>query len=283
MSCAVNLGLKALPITILEGDTPLGIVNLTLKTRLTVKSCTIPHHFQYYGPMILGKPQECWAAIDSYLADNFDLAVFSLVPETEGDFPGDRWCRRKRLTFRLEPATFETLRDHCTDDVKNKLNKAARSEIEIETTNEFPGSLYRAAFARRKLKPPVDEFVLGRWVSELGEFGLTKIFMAKVRGAPAAFRVQLIHGRFAYDWLAGSLAEYHPFGVNQLLMLHIGQDHFHRGVLLWDLCGGDIPSIAEFKKSFGPIPVNHYEVERKFGLKGRLYRALMKFRGRKND
>ena len=282
MLSAANLGLEALPLTIFAGDTPLGIVNLAVKRRLAVKNCTIPHHFQYFGPIILAKPRECWATIDSYLKQHFDLAVFSLVPETESDFLGDRWCRRKRLTFRLKPAAFETLRNRCTDDVKNKLNKAARSEIEIRTTSEFPKSLYRATFARRKLRPPVDEFVLERWIGKLAEFGFTKIFLARVQGAPAAFRVQLRYGRFAYDWLAGSLEEYHRLGVNQLLMLHIGQDHFRQGLSLWDLCGGDIPTIAEFKKSFGSIPVNHYEVERWFGLKGRLYRALMKLRDRKD-
>ncbi len=279
---AAILGLKVHPIVILDGSEPLGIANLVVKARPAIKSCTIPHHFQYYGPLIHGKPRECWEAIDSYLSDHFDLAVFSLVPETEGDFIDDRWLRRKRVTFRLEPAAFETLRDRCTDDVKNKLNKAARSGIEIEQVKEFPRAIYRATFARHKLKPPVDDSILHRWIENLDDRGLIKIFVAKVQGVPVAFRAQLRYGRFAYDWLAGSLPEYHPLGVNQFLMLHIGRDHFDRGVQLWDLCGGDVPAVADFKRSFGPTQVSHYEIERRFSFRGNLYRSLMKFRGRRN-
>jgi hypothetical protein len=94
-----------------------------------------------------------------------------------------------------------------------------------------------------------------------------------------AFRGELLYGRFAYDWIAGSDPEYHPTGANQLLMAEIGREFSSLNLEAWDLVGGGgLNSISEFKKSFGAREIAYCQTYRSFGIKGRLFERLRKMR-----
>jgi hypothetical protein len=116
----------------------------------------------------------------------------------------------------------------------------------------------------------------------LTELKLAETYVAMVGGKIAAFRTQLIFGSFAYDWLAGSLPEYLNIGVNNFLVLKIGEQLYHKGITNWDLLGGDIESIGNFKKTFGSNPIRHFQLEKDFNFKGKFYRVLMELKAKLN-
>jgi hypothetical protein len=208
--------------------------------------------------------------------ENIDTAVLSLTPEEypKADYPG--WQTLPRITYYLHPGEFDEMKSRCADSVKNKLNKAIKSGISAAAVDEFPWDIYMASFNRQGIKPPLGQDETSEWVRRLTALDLARTFVAYMDDKPIAFRTQLRYRQYAYDWLAGSLNEYGKFGVNQYLMLKIGEDHFRNGIKHWDLLGGDIKSIGDFKKSFGSIVQNHVQLEKNFSWKGALYRRLMK-------
>jgi hypothetical protein len=272
------LDLEPHPIALLEDDRVAGFANFMLNCKFGVKTMTIPKFYQYYGPVILKPTADFNAAIEKYLKQNSDLAVFSLVPEFAEQFNSDSWKKIDRLTYYLKPDTYENLRKNCFDDVKNKLNKAMKSGIEVKQIDDFPYDVYEASFKRQGLNPPMEESRLVSWISKLVKSGMARTFAAYKSNELLAFRTQLIANGFAYDWLAGAHPEANSLGVNQLLILTIGQELFNAKIINWDLLGGDIKSIGDFKRSFGSIPRHHAQIERAFSLKGKIYRSLMKLK-----
>ena len=112
---------------------------------------------------------------------------------------------------------------------------------------------------------------------------LAETYIAVYDNKPVAFLTMLIWGNYAYVWLSGSIPDYRHIGVNNFLVLKIGEQLYHRGVANWDMLGGDIESIGDFKKSFGSTLVTHLQLEKNFTLKGKVYRNLMKLKARLND
>lgn len=243
---------------------------------------TIPKYFQYYGPILFESDSGLITTIEKHLKQNTDLAIFSLTPEISDIIKLNLWGKADRLTYYIKPDTFENTRKKCSEDVKNKLNKAMKAGIEIKLIDEFPFHIYQATFKRQNLNLPMPESQLIGWVSKLAQNGLAKTYVAYHSDKLLAFRTQLIAHGYAYDWLAGSLPDTNPLGVNQLLMLTISQELREANIANWDLLGGDIKSIGDFKRSFGSIPRHHLQIERAFSLKGKIYRSLMRLKGAGN-
>jgi hypothetical protein len=277
------LGLEPEPVVSILDNAIVGLGNFLVKNRFGIRTMTIPKFFQYYGPVMFESSAEVMPALEKHISQNTDLAVFSIVPQNSESSIYRRWDLTERLTYYLKPDSLENLRKGCFEDVKNKLNKAAKSGIEIRVGEEFPYDIYRATFKRQGLKPPMPELELTRWVDQLIESGLAKTFIAYQSGRPLAFRTQLIAHKYAYDWLAGSFPDANPLGVNQFLIVNIGNELYKNGIGSWDLLGGDIKSIGEFKRSFGSVPQKHLQIELGFTLKGKIYRQLMKIRESSHD
>jgi len=280
---AEMLELQPCPLVFIKENRVAALANFMLNIKYGINTMTIPKLFQYYGPARLEPDSRVINTMEKYLEHKVDLAIFSLTPEFTSKKEFDFWKKGDRLTYYLKPETFENLRKNCFEDVKNKLNKAIKSKIAVKLIGEFPYNIYMETFRRRNLNPPLVESRLALWVNKLIEIGLAKTYAAYQADKLVAFRTQLIAHGYAYDWLAGSLPEAQPYGVNQFLMLSIGQELFEANIINWDLLGGDIKSIGDFKRSFGSEMRPHLQVERAFTLKGKIYRALMKLKGIGND
>jgi CelD/BcsL family acetyltransferase involved in cellulose biosynthesis len=107
---------------------------------------------------------------------------------------------------------------------------------------------------------------------------MLRIYIAKTNGDPIAFRGQLLQGEFAYDWIAGSDPEFHATGANQLLMAEIGHELAGGGIKIWDLVGGQIKSIADFKRSFGAREFYHYQAYKSFNIRGKIFGVMRKLK-----
>lgn len=275
--------LEFAPIIALKGNRIVGLANLLIRRRAGIKSSSIPTLIQYYGPVNLTDEIDVTGLIIEKLAmDKIDLSIFSLPPEYGHEFNYSGWRKSERLTYFLKPNTFESMFSCSTSSCKNKINKAIRNNIEVAESKSVPIDIYSKTFTRRNMMPPISLDTLTKWSDRLNELGLLKTFIARHNSISIAFRSIFYYGRYAYNWVSGALPEAFKYGAGNLLMVKVCEYLFKKGIIHYDLVGGDIKSIAEFKKSFGSIPKKHIQVERSFTLKGKIYRGLMKMKARLN-
>ena len=272
------LNLKFQPLLCISNEELTGIANTFTANRFNVKTAFIPNLFQYYGPITLKPDERIFEYIDEAIKTEADAAIFSLTPEEclKSSHPG--WQKQDRLTYYLIPGNFENMKSRCSGDVKNKINKAIKADVKVMQSDKFPYEIYNSSFERKGMKPPVERQKIINWVEKMMELHLAETFLAVVDDKPVAFRTELILGKYAYDWLAGAIIKYSSIGVNQMLVLKIGDTLYHKGIKSWDLLGGDIKSIGDFKKSFGSISKKHVQLEKCFNLKGKIYHKLMKMK-----
>ncbi|MEE8418009.1 MAG: GNAT family N-acetyltransferase [candidate division Zixibacteria bacterium] len=256
-------------------------LNLLFQQRKVVKAATIPLMFQYFGPLFLEEDSEeqSMAEVDRYLSGKCDFAYFSFSPgfRPAAGFPSG-WHAIQTATLALTAEDLKAWGDCFRHDVRNKIRKARKESVRIEQCESLPQELWSLAYTRRGLKPPLEPPALARWCERLMTNSMLKLYVAKINDNPVAFRGQLFLGPFAYDWIAGSDPEFHATGANQLLMAEIGHEHAGAEIKTWDLVGGQIKSIADFKKSFGARMVYHYQAYKSFNLKGKVFSVVRKFK-----
>jgi hypothetical protein len=256
-------------------------LNLLLQNRRLIRAATVPLLFQYFGPLpIRGsfnlKEME---SVDRYISTVCDFVYFSLSPSAGGEsvFPRG-WRSVPTITLALGERDMAGWGSGFRDDVKNKIRKAKRERIHVETSETLPEKLWMLAYRRRGISLPLSPGDLTQWCSELMGDSLLKLYVARSGDVPVAFRGELLQGRFAYDWIAGSDPDYHSSGANQLLMAEIGDDLKSRNIKTWDLVGGQIKSIAEFKKSFGAREVSHHQAYKSLNFKGGIFGIARKLK-----
>ena len=280
LAASVHLGLQFRPLLCYRSGSLCGIANLLSRKRGRINSASIPQLFQYYGLKTLGDQPDLFEELERTLVDNYDLAVLSLTADESQKYNYKGWRQRKRLTYLLQPGSFEKMKKRCFPDVKNKVNKALKAGISIAGPVDFPYELYSITFRRRGKKPPVARSRLIGWVNELSKLKLAETYIALMGEKSVAFRTELTWAGTAGDWLAGADPQFLNTGANQLLMLKMGEILAGKGITDWDLLGGDLPGIGKFKRSFGSEPVAHLQIEKNFTNKGKLYRGLMKLRSK---
>jgi len=274
------LDLEFNPLICIISEKLAGLANLLTGKKYGVKTALIPPLFQYYGPVSLSENDNIIHEFIQYINNNYDTAVFSLTPESGLKATPPGWKARERLTYYLKPDDLETMKSRSIHSARKQVNKSINAQIEFKCQDKFYPDIYKASFDRQNIKPPLNIRLMTDWINRLIELKLVKVYAALVDGRTVAFRAQLVFGRYAYDWLAGCYQEYLNLGVNNFLVLKIGDYLYKKGIINWDLLGGDIESIGKFKKSFGSIPRQHFQIERNFSCKGRLYRILMKAKAR---
>jgi hypothetical protein len=274
-------GLKGESICLSMGGNPVVVLNILSRERGPMRTATIPFLFQYFGALTLGRdfPAERASELNALIRDRCDFAIFSFPP----DFPVEvlakyGWKLKKTLTLALTGEGLASWGRDFRDDVKSKIRKSERESIEIENSESFPNELWAGAFARKGMRPPIEPSILEKWCHSLLGNSILKIFVARKDGVIVAFRGELIWGDFAYDWIAGSDPAYHSTGANQLLMAEIGREIAGSGIKAWDLVGGSIKSINDFKRSFGAREYVHYHGEVSYNMKGRLFSVLRRLR-----
>jgi hypothetical protein len=258
-----------------------GAVNLLWRQRAIFHAASLPLLFQYYGPLIFeSAPRSAiLTALDEYLPDFCDFAFLSFSPDVSNlDGLSSKWKIVPNVTLALKGEELKNWGGNFRDDVKNKINKAAREKVEIYETDELPVKLWETAYARKNISTPIKPALLERWCRALVEASLLRIFTARLHDEIIAFRGELLLGDYAYDWIAGSNPEFHSIGANQLLMAQIGRELSLLNLTAWDLVGGEVASIAEFKRSFGARDFPYLQAWRSFGISGKLFQLSRRIR-----
>lgn len=276
-----HLNLQGGPKTLEYENNQIGFSNIIYQNRPGITAATIPLLFQYYAPAFYDSLLEksFFGEVIRFYMTSTDYLYLSFTPEFNSvEMLGGNWKIYKATTLALTEGELKAWGNGFRDDVKNKINKARRSNVEIKKTSYFNARLWELTFSRRGLNPPINPQALAAWCSELMEQSLLRIYTAFVEEKQAAFRGELILGSFAYDWIAGSDPEYNKLGVNQLLMAEIGSQFAAEGIAVWDLVDARIESIADFKRSFGAQEFYHWQASRANSLRGRIFGNLRKFR-----
>ncbi|HBC45585.1 MAG TPA: hypothetical protein DEO84_10270 [candidate division Zixibacteria bacterium] len=272
----------------LEGNTAyvtcdenqIGATNLVRRNRFPFRISSLPLLFQYFGPILFDLSRNAFVleALDEFLSNSCDFAYLSFPPDI-GSLDGlTNWKIIPNVTLALKEDGLKRWGADFKDDVKNKIRKATREKVEIIESDNLPRELWKTAYGRRGMQPPISSVALSIWCEKLVGASLLRIFTARIRGEDIAFRGELIYGKFAYDWIAGSSPAFHSSGANQLLMAEIGKELSALGISTWDMVGGEIPSIADFKRSFGAVDVPYFQASRAFGIKGKAFELLRKIR-----
>lgn len=275
------LGLRGVASKIDLGGETIGAANLLYRELAGVRSASIPLLFQYYGPLLFENEtgRARWQMFERELATQSDFAYLSLPPKsTRREWVSPAWRVICARTIVVDADGLKRWGSRFRDDVRNKINKAKRERVVVSTAELLPQDIWRAPFLRRRISSPIEPEMLARWCRVLIENSLLKIYVASIDSMIVAFRGELIYGEYAYDWIAASEPAFHPTGVNQMLMGEIGADLSKSSVRTWDLIGGEIQAIADFKKSFGAIEMEHLRLYRSFNLRGLLFKVIRNFR-----
>jgi hypothetical protein len=276
-TAAEILGLGGRSTCVCDDETTQSVSNVLYRTRLGARVATLPLLFQYFGPIRLTgycDGERC-APLYENLGRDFDFVHLSLPPGVGlPKMESGEWRVIPQKTIAVSREMLSRWGSDFRDDVKNKIRKARKAGIKISRTDSLPAKLWSASYLRKSSLTPIEPNALSRWADSLIKVPLLRIYLAEIDDIAVAFRGQMIFGNFAYDWIAGSDPQFHSSGVNQLLMAEIGDELSKLSLAAWDLVGGEIASIADFKKSFGASEITHYHLIRSFNLKGRLYSLL---------
>ncbi|MEM8557145.1 MAG: hypothetical protein AAGG50_04905 [Bacteroidota bacterium] len=115
-------------------------------------------------------------------------------------------------------------------------------------------------FERQGSAPPLAHEQRDRLIGTLIEAELAYPFVLKPSGggAPEGVSVALADGQVAHQWTGASRP-----GPAMTLLTHAMRCHFYEvGLSALDLTGANMPTTAEFKRSFGATLTSYYRVER---------------------
>ncbi len=263
----------------IESDIRPAVSNVLLHRRPGIRVATLPLMFQYFGPIAFAADTNSQRPrIEFVPPRDLDFGYFSLPPQTEINGLPPSWRAAPQKTIALGNRELAKWGNAFRDDVKNKIRKARRERIEITIAAELPAELWNAAYSRKSIPTPIQPSSLKDWCDKLIAVSLLTIYAAVLDGRPVAFRGELRFGDYAYDWIAGSDPRYHPTGANQLLMAEIGNVLAKSNLVAWDLVGGEVEKIADFKKSFGASEVLHHHVWGATTVKGHLFSVMRRLR-----
>ncbi len=120
--------------------------------------------------------------------------------------------------------------------------------------------LCAGGYARHGRRPPADPSRLDGLIDALRTEGMVRLFTATPRDgdAPEAGLAVLHDGRTAHYWIAGSV----PGPAMTVLLGHLLPRLRADGLEGFDFVGANTPSIAEFKRHFGPALTPYFYLEK---------------------
>lgn len=187
------------------------------------------------------------------------------------------WGVTPLYTYHLSPGSDEDwIRTWSAGTRRTFRKQAAHYAVRLE--GQPSGAVARCveqSFARQGRPLPVSSDALSRWIDTLQAAGLVTIATAthRERGVVEAAVAFLHAGSTVYYWLAGGTP-----GPGMTILLGEALPRLsRRGLTTFDFVGANTPTIAEFKRRFGPVLVPYFRIE---WSGSRMLRVLQALRGR---
>jgi hypothetical protein len=233
----------------------------------SLKAFDITSAYGYSGPFYLGpRPsEECigrfWHSLHGWAHENrvvSEFVRFSLFPETQLPYPGDRWLAGEHVVRSLntpEPKRWMEFEHKVRKNVKTAIRNGVRIETDASgsTLNQFL-EVYHRTLVRRSAH---SEYYLSPQYFEtlrrhlLGHF---IFFHAILDGKTISTELVLLSADRIYSFLGGTLEEYFYCRPNDLLKYEIMKWGAARGKQHFVLGGGyqKEDGIFRYKLAFAP-------------------------------
>lgn len=214
------------------------------------------------------------------LRASFAAVALNLQPELT-DLRPATWAGYRvhpLYTYRLPLDATAPLFETWSENVRRQFR---RFMADFKVTEELGDSreviaLCAAAYQRHGRPLPVDAGRLDQLVRHLHGRGLVRVFaLRSAQDSIEAGVVVLQDGPVAHYWIAGS----RPGPAMTVLLGSVLQRLAEGNVALFDFVGANTPSIAEFKRRFGPELVPYYRVEQQRAVGLRLLALLRRRSG----
>ncbi len=153
---------------------------------------------------------------------------------------------------------------------RKSIKKAIKNKIEFEEKYDIEKfiTLHNLTFQRQKKKFPISDEKLLQLLKYFFEKKLFRQFNVKYKNEIIASRLVIPdqNNRIVYDFLAVSNPQLNNLGVNSYLIYKV-IENLKTNFDLFDLCGANIPKIAEFKSHFDSRLVTFFKINwTKFSL-----------------
>lgn len=192
------------------------------------------------------------------LADTFDDVLVLLPPRIADVRPmqWSGWTVEPRYTYRIDPGRAA---DPATwSDNPRRTLAQHRSAFNIVEDSRYAvdaARLCAASYERHDRSGPMDAKRMGILAKRLADEGLVRVTAALDDSGKVAAGLAMIRGASAcYYWMAGS----EPGPAMTVLLASVFERLAAESVPILDLVGANTPSIAEFKRRFGPELVGYY-------------------------
>lgn len=193
------------------------------------------------------------------------FAQFSLSPSI-GDvrpYQWRGWNTGVQFTYRNSLDDIPKAWEILSQSVRRKINRAREKSFVITEEGDLETllTLQEQSYARSGLLPVMGRGQFSLLCSTLISKGFVKIYsIGDSTGTVHSSRAVVIAGNAAFDWIAGSNPAVMEENGTHLLMWEIFERLAKSGVTSFDFLGANTPSIVEFKRSFGGVLVNYYDV-----------------------
>jgi len=199
------------------------------------------------------------------------LSFFVLLPDVRpASWRG--WTATPFYTYLL-PLQHDDLLERWSGGTR-RLFQNHRAAYRVEEGRDPTSILALSAgsYQRHARSLPGEEARLAQLIETLRDAGLARLFTATPLdgSTPEGGVVILQDGQTAHDWIAGSTRG----PAMTVLLGHTLSCLRDAGIQQFDFVGANTPSIAEFKRHFGPVLTPYYHLEKITRPELRLYSRL---------
>ncbi|MBT8400236.1 MAG: GNAT family N-acetyltransferase [Rhodothermia bacterium] len=241
----------------------------------------VPPRLVPFSPMVLRSSPEdpdplsnAVAALRAHLVDRYHRVVITLPPELEKATallgPGWKSDSLKTYVLPLQETSVDV-----TTDWSASTRRLYRKHARQLTVDEDPSAtsailaLWIEAYARSGTPLEIDTKAMEDTVAWLHHNAGCRVFSAvRPDGGFEGGLVVLMDGDTAYYWIAGSV----PGPAMTVILGRVIQLLKAEGVTAFDFLGANTPSIAEFKRRFGPQLI---EYPRLIASRSRIFEAML--------
>ena len=177
-----------------------------------------------------------------------DQATLALADDDLRPYAWAGWTVTPRATYRL--ALDGDLEAGFSSSTRRTVRRESAAFDLVEDAALAPEAvrLMVEAYRRQGSDLGLDARAVAGLADALGGAGLARTFAARRGGATEAALTAATDGRTAYYWVVGSA----PGPAMTVLLAHALRQLAEAGVAAFDFCGANTPTIAEFKRRFGP-------------------------------
>lgn len=251
-----------------KGDELVGGIALQISKRINLQIGHYPILTPNLGPVMLmretkyGFKNESQAiqmsdALIHFLENQYDYITFTTYDWWNDirPFQWRGWRSRVSYTYKINLRNI----DINTIDIneRNKVRRAEKQNVQVKISDNIEHLqkslvLQEKTYERQQKRFPLTTGAFVDLFSGLQQHGIVlRAYIAEMDNRCLASMINVLYRTQAYCSIAGADPEYLHTGANQLLWWEVIKDLRDSGYTIFDLCGGNHPSISAYKAKFG--------------------------------